>query len=35
MGGRDRSLNELFDMELYNSASEPNVVRIIKSEMMN
>lgn len=34
MGGHDRSLNKLFDKELHNSASEPNIVRIVKSEGM-
>jgi len=32
VGGHDRSLNKLFDKALHNSASEPNIVRIIKSE---
>jgi hypothetical protein len=34
VGGHDRSLNKLFDKELHNSASEPNIVRIVKSEGM-
>ena len=34
MEGHDRSLNKLFDKELHNSASEPNIIRIIKSERM-
>lgn len=34
MGGHNRSLNKLFDKELHNPTSEPNIVRKIKSERM-
>jgi hypothetical protein len=34
VGGYDRNLKELFENELHNSASEPNIVRIINSERL-